>query len=292
MKILFKILILTSAFLLLTSCEDVIQIKLDEGSKLYVVDAFVNNLRSNQVVRVTSSQSYFSNSDAPAVLGANVVLMDLTANKQYVFNYSSNGNYIFNITAADTIAKPNHDYQLNVTIDGVTYTSFAKQTRGAVIDTILALQEESFGPPTKDTVYNCLLIARDKADNNPDYYWVRTFRNDTLFDDPDEVNVCIDGTGGIVTNAPADTTYFTPPATFLNFKQFRRNNKCGVEVHSISRDNYFFFIQALAQISNGGLFATTPENVKTNIITPDGAKIRAIGRFNMASVSTKSIIVQ
>jgi len=271
----------------------VIQIKLDEGSKLYVVDAFVNNIRKDQVIKLTTNDNYFSNREAPPVLGAYVLLKDLTANKQFIFNYTSNGNYVYTLVNIDTIAKVDHSYELNVTIDGTTYTSFSVQKRAAVIDTILAEpEEEGFGPPKKDTTYNCLLIARDKADNNADYYWIRTFRNDSLADDPDEVLVCIDGTGGIVINAPSDTIYFTPPGSFLNFKQFRKNNLCKVEIHSISRDNYFFFIQALAQINNGGLFATTPENVKTNITTPDGAKTKAIGRFNMASVATKSIIVK
>ncbi|MEY2914410.1 MAG: hypothetical protein RLZZ184_3719, partial [Cyanobacteriota bacterium] len=44
-------------------------------------------------------------------------------------------------------------------------------------------------------------------------------------------------------------------------------------------ETYAFFLQAQAQISNGGLFATTPENVKTNIITPEDAPTKAIGWF-------------
>ncbi|MBA2613923.1 MAG: DUF4249 domain-containing protein [Bacteroidetes bacterium] len=292
MKNIIKLFILVP-FLILTSCTDVIQIKLDEGSKIYVVDAFVNNLRSNQVIKVTTNANYFSNQETPGVSGASVILKDLTANKQYVFNYTSNGKYVFTLTPADTIAKTDHSYELNVTLDGVTYTSFAVQKRTAVIDSILVVQQEgSFGPAAKDTMYNCLLLARDKADNNPDYYWIKTFRNDTLAENPDELNVSIDGTGGIVNDPPSDTIYFTPPGTFLSFKSFHKYDKCKVEVHSVSKETYFFFIQAIAQINNGGLFATTPENVKTNIVTPDGAKTKAIGRFNMAGVATKTTLVQ
>lgn len=293
MKNIIKLILVLVSFSVLTSCTDVIQIKLDEGSKIYVIDAFVNNLRENQVIRVTTNDNYFSNREAPPVTNANVVLKDLTANKQYVFNYTTNGNYVYPIGINDTISKVDHSYELNVTIDGVVYTSMNIQRRTATIDSIVVLpQEAGFGPPTTDTIYNCLLLARDKVDYNADYYWVKTFRNDTLMGAGRDINVTIDGVGGIVTSAPKDSIEFTPPATFLGFESFRKNSKCRVEIHSISRDNYFFFIQALAQINNGGLFATTPENVKTNIVTPDGAKIRAIGRFNMASVITKTTVIQ
>jgi len=48
MKTIFKFLFLSSVIVFFGACEDVVQIKLDEGSKLYVVDAFVNNLRETQ----------------------------------------------------------------------------------------------------------------------------------------------------------------------------------------------------------------------------------------------------
>jgi hypothetical protein len=243
---------------------------------------------------VVTNDRYFSNREAPPVTSASVVLTDLTSGQQYTFNYQSGGYYVYPVNSGDTIAKLNHNYQLRVTIDGYTYTSLATQKRTAILDTITASNDNSggFGPPTQDSAYTCLLFARDKADNNPDYYWIKTFRNDTLFSEPSDINICIDGTGGVVIDAPQDTILFTPPATLLNFKSYRKFNTCKVQIHSLSRDNYYFFIQAIAQINNGGLFATTPENVKTNIVTPEGAKTRAIGRFNMASVVEKKIIVQ
>jgi hypothetical protein len=278
--------------MLLPSCQDVIQIKLDQGSKLYVIDAFVNDLRQNQVIRITTSDSYFSNRPAPAVPNAAVLLSDLTASKQYAFTYTGDGNYTYTLAPTDTISYVNHQYKLEVTIDGYIYSSMATQKRTAKIDSISQVSSEGFGPPPKDTSFVCLLYARDKADNNPDYYWVKTFRNDTLFSDPSSLNVCIDGTGGPVMNSPSDSINFTPPATFLGFKSFRKKDMCKVEIHSISKETYYFFVQTINQINNGGLFATTPENVKTNITTPGDAKTRAVGRFNMASVTTASKVIK
>jgi uncharacterized SAM-binding protein YcdF (DUF218 family) len=97
--------------------------------------------------------------------------------------------------------------------------------------------------------------------------------------------------GGVVTGLPVDSTDFTPPSSYLGFKPYQSGNTCRAEVHSISRTTYFFLIQALAQISNSGLFATTPENVKTNIVTPTEAKTKAIGWFNMASVASLTKVI-
>jgi hypothetical protein len=288
-----KLLYILPIMLMFTSCEDVVQIKLDEGSKLYVIDAFVNDLRNDQVIRVTTNDSYFSNRQAPPVTNAVVQLVDVNTNATYNFTYTTEGKYVYPITSTDTIARLGHKYILSVTIDGNTYTSLNEQKRPAVIDSIASYYNDGTDPFSgpKDT-YSCLLFARDKADNDPDYYWLRTFRNDTLFNGSADINICIDGTGGTVYNAPTDTIAFTPSATFLGFKTYQYHDKCKVEIHSISRDTYFFFLQALQQINNAGLFATTPENIKTNISTPASATTRAIGWFSMSSAVTKEKLVE
>lgn len=276
------------------SCEDVVQIKLDEGSKLYVVDAFVNDNREDQVIKITTNDSYFSNREAPPVPNANVVLKDLTNGKSYTFNHSSNGNYMYPVTGTDTIAYVGHQYELNVSIDGITYTSLTTQKRTAGIDSIAAVYfngDTGFGF-TVTPYYMCTLHAKDKTDNNPDYYWIKTFRNDSLLFRSQDINISIDGTNGPVSAIPGvDSTEFTPPITFIGFKQYQKGNTCKVEIHSISRETYYFFVQASQQINNGGLFATTPENVKTNIVTPKDAKTKAIGWFNMATVASKKITI-
>lgn len=292
MKNSVKFLIVLASLFLLTSCEDVVQIKLDEGSKLYVIDAFVTNLRENQTIRVITNDSYFNNREAPPITNAVVVLKDLTINQSYNFNYTSNGNYVYSLQTIDTIARINHQYELNVTIDGNTYTSLATQKRTAVIDSISStLNNGQGGFGTAKPYYECFLWARDKVDNVADYYWIKTFRNDTLFDDPGDLNTAVDGTGGEVANVGVDTIDFTPPAVFLGFQRYQSGDICKVEIHSISRETNNFLFQAVTQIQNGGLFATTPENVRTNIVTPKGIKTKAVGWFNMATVTSKVKLV-
>jgi hypothetical protein len=107
----FSLLILS--IIGLSSCEDVVQIDLDKGSPLIVIDAFINNLRENQVIKISRNTDYFSTSNPEGIPGANVILTDLTENKDYVFNYTNNGKYVYTLTSNDTIAKINHQYKLN-----------------------------------------------------------------------------------------------------------------------------------------------------------------------------------
>jgi len=70
MKKIIQFVIIPITLIFFSSCEDVVQIKLDEGSKLYVIDAFVNSLPTDQVIRVTYNDSYFNASVAPPVTNA------------------------------------------------------------------------------------------------------------------------------------------------------------------------------------------------------------------------------
>lgn len=294
MKSVVKYFAIIALLFVSTSCEDVVQVKLDEGSKLYVIDAFVDDMPGVQTIKVTYNSSYFSNSEAEGVAGATVVLKDLTANKNWNFTYNANGKYVFNVTEADPMLIVGHQYELNVTINGDTYSSLNIVKRKASIAGILPITPEeagAFGGSGPTDLYYCSLFAYDKTDANTDYYLVKTLRNDTLFFGPNDISIAIDGTGGPVNSSEFDSTLFTPPITFLNFIPFRSGNTCEAQIHSINRDTYFFFVQAVTQINNGGLFATTPENVKTNIVSPATAKIKAIGWFSTAGVSREKITV-
>lgn len=287
MKKYIKIVSLFS-LLVFASCEDVIQVKLDEGSKHLVVDAFINDLRTDQKVRLTFTDAYFSGQNPPPVTNASVVLKDLTANKTYTFINNSNGDYVYSLTPTDTISYINHLYLLEVTYSGYTYTSMTNQYRTTTIDSIgVEFQEKT---SFQQEGYKCTMWGRDVPGPIIDYYWIKAYRNDTLFNTGSQINLAVNAANG----AGADGFIFSPPIAegITPFGEiYKLNDKCRVEIHSISPETFNFLSQVISQTTNSGLFATTPENVKTNIITPPNTKLKAIGWFNMASVSSLEVIV-
>ena len=260
-----------------TECTDVVQIKLDEGSELIVIDAFLESQFDVQAIFIHKNSAYFNTKTPEPITNAKVVLYDLTINSQVKFEHSREDRY--ETFAGRKIFIENHQYKLEVEIEGVTYSAITTEPRAAKIDSIEATyydKDRITGQPMYP-YYMCTLWAKDKVDEFPDYYWIKT-ENDTSF------NLCIDGTGGIVKNAEQDSINFAPPYNLLGFRIYRPGNGCYVSINAITRDTYNFLTQAQAQISNGGLFATTPENVKTNFVTPAGAKTKAVGWFSVANV--------
>jgi hypothetical protein len=282
MKPIYTLFILLAA--LLCACEDPIQVKLDEGDKLLVVDAFITDQKKPQTVRLTLSDSYFSGQNPPAVSGAQVSLTDQTSGVTFTFTETGNGNYVYT-PGADTLARIGHQYMLNVRYDGEDYQAYTRLNRTTTIDSIGVKYEEQ-GPFVEEGYY-CTLWAFDVPGPTPDHYWIKSFRNNVLFGKGSQINIAVDAANGV----GADGLLFTPPIALgiTPFgEKFNAGDSIRVEIHSISKETFYFLRQVFTQTTNSGLFATTPENVRTNIHTPENAKMKAVGWFNMAAVSSLS----
>lgn len=287
--------ILPVLLILLISCEDPVQVKLDQGQKLLVIDAFINDLRQDQKIRITYSQNYFDNSQNVSVVdNAQVFLKDLNTNTTYTFAYTSNGFYTYTLSSTDTIARVNHLYQLLVVYNGYTYTATALQKQSAIIDSIqVKFRKNNF---TGKEGYKCILWGRDVPGPVPDYYWIKSFKNGVFFGRTSDINLAYDGASGGSGGVRADGYIFTPniaEAITPGGEYFQKGDTCKVEIHSLSSEECWnMFNQIITNTNNQGLFATTLENTKTNIITPNGAAIKAVGYFNMASVTTAIKVVK
>ena len=291
----YKKFFFTKAILLfLASCEDPIQIKLDQGQKLLVIDAFINDLRQDQKVRVTYSQNYFDNpASAIPVPDAQVFLKDLTAYKTYTFTHTNNGIYKYTLSTTDTMAYTNHLYRLEVLYKGVIYTATTLQKRTAVIDSIQVKYEKNNFSGKEG--YKCILWGRDVPGPVPDFYWIKSFKNGKFFGKTSQINLAYDGASGGSGGIRADGYVFTPniAENITPFGEyFQLNDTCKVEIHSISQECWNMFNQIITNTNNQGLFATTLENTKTNIQTPPNAPLNAVGFFNMATVITATKIVK
>lgn len=264
------------------SCEDVVQVKLDEGAELYVVDAFIESKYDLQAIFIHKSSSYFNTQKPEPVVNAQVKLYDLSSGNVFDFFYEREDRYELYINLPHKLVYvPGHQYKLEIVLDGITYYALSTMPRAAKVDSISATRytKDQFTGRPRPPYYLCTLWAKDKADNNPDYYWIKTSSDSGAF------TLCIDGTQGIVTNADRDSLYFAPPFNAIGYRIYPPGSFCYVQVDAITRDTYNFLIQAQSQVNNGGLFAKTPENVKTNFITPSGAKTKMIGWFSMANVT-------
>ena len=296
-KTAFSLLLITCGILLSTSCTKVIDVTVPNGSTLVVVDAFINNApQQPQTVRLSFTANYFSNTNTPPVLGASVTLQDLTNAKTYTFTGDGAGNYTYNPVINDSMATINHAYQLNVSYNGNTYMALSTLHRTIPVDSI-AFRSSGNDPydhfpndTTKPRRYFPIFLAMDKK--GTDYYWVKVYNNGAFYNGANQINVFQDagyqGTDG-------DT--LLPPVCYYgltsSINPLYKGDVCKIEILSINENTLDFLGQLQGQLTNSqnGLFALTPQNVKTNIKQISGTQ-QAIGWFNMGATSSRSTVAK
>ena len=287
MKNLITYLSFSLLLIIFSSCEDPIQVDLDKGAPLITIDAFVNNMRQPQTIRLTYADDYFSQKPSTGISGATVLIKDITSNTSYNFSDNSNGNYTFNLTTNDTLIRVDHQYELQITHQGNYYYANTLAKRSTSVDSIIV--NYNTGGTFSQEGYDAGFIGVDPVGPIPDYYWIKSYRNGVFYNKGIDINICRDGANA----EGSDGFIFIPPIARGIVPGGERLNKYDtlrVEIHSISEGCYNFLAQVFTQTTNAGLFATTPENVKTNIIS--NSSVKAVGWFNTSVVGWKKVSVE
>ena len=279
------------------SCTSIIQVSVPTGENLVVIDAFISNAKKVQTVRITSSANYFSNVPTPAIIGAQVSLSDLNTSKTYSFTPDGKGNYTYDPVNGDTIGYINHTYQLQVSYNGNLYEAVSTLYQTIPVDTILfrSSSVDIYNTHPNDTTnprsYFPLLFLKD-IKGQANYYWIKAYKNGMLYNEPAQMDFFQDGG-----YSGTDGDLVRPPYNFFgvidNTKPYHRGDICTIEVYSTDANTNDFLLQLQTQMTNAqaGLFAVTPQNVKSNILQSSGTQ-KAIGWFNMAAVLSRSQIAE
>jgi hypothetical protein len=305
------------------SCEKVIDVELEEGESQLVVDAFITfyydsvALKSgveNQVIKLRKTTAYFNNAPAPPALGASVnltvtdYLLGPPRTRTFVFNddnndgdYTYTGPFLLSFTNPP-MGLPGNVYQLDIKYNGEEFTSQAYMDNVPRIDSLKFLfQEQAIqGPDTLKAGYTIdqmltrgsdgLLTPTKDIPGEGTCYWFKSFKNDTLYNKPSQINLAYDAAFG----PGSDSVAFIPPIVFnLTPRRLNLNDRVRIECWSIGLPAYYFLTLAQIQMTNEGLFATPPTNVPTNITNKNkDSKVKAVGWFGAASVSRITQVVK
>ncbi len=295
-KSIFNGLIAVLAVTLFSGCEDVIKVDVINNSPKIVVDAFVNNQLDTQTIRLTRSIGYFdSTGKEPAIANAQVAVVDQTTAipKLFVFKYANDGKYQFlpNPVTGDTFSV-GHDYALLVVVDKDTLVSFSRLNPTTVIDSLHLVDVEGNGPPINTTGKYVELYANDRVGQG-DFYWIKTFRNDSFSNSINQLNISADM--GNTSNGQ-DGKLFIYPVRYNQVNDFSRSYKTGetvrLEIHSINAVVFGWFNLVINENRNGGLFATPPANIFSNVFSFNPKKKVPVGGcFCMSAVCSASVTI-
>lgn len=289
MRVLKNISITLLSALILVSCEDKIDVETSFGEPQLVVNAWLNNLEGQQRINLSMSQAYFDNGPIPRVTGASVKVTELISETEYLFTDINNGDYIWQPTANEKLVNLDGNYKLEIIWEGNTFNAFARGNRTIPVDSITYEFEEVSTFNEKEG-YSAELHGTDIA-GAPDFYWIKTYKNNQLLNRPGLVNIAYDGAGG----PGADGFPFIPPIRSRatdNDNLYQMGDSIKVEIYSIDREAFFFIQQAIGQLQNGGLFATPPENIRSNVINLNERGPKALGWFGTSLVESLAIKVE
>ena len=297
-KIIYISSFFVAAISLLTSCETEINPELEKADALVAVDGWINDKPGPQTIKVMLTQSYFDNALPPGLSGAAVTVENITSGKIYTFTEISEhkGDYVWTpATSSDRVGVPGDEFRLLIQAKGESYEAVSKMGRVPVMDSItFTFQEENSFQP--DSWY-AEFWAKD-PDGAGDTYWIRTTKNDTLLNKPSEINIAYDA--GFSKAANFDGLQFFPPIRYaINPFETDKDDKAlspydfgdsvYVEINSITESAFNYLTLVISETDRPGgfgeLFSSPLANVSTNINNVDPKGRKAVGFFNVASVS-------
>lgn len=259
MKFINKYIFLLIIVFSVASCERVIDLDIPPGEALPYLDAWITTKPGVQTIKFLKATGYTSSQDPAPVPDATISVTDLTSSQTYAFNYQ-NGSYTYD-AGVTSIGVVGHSYRLNIAWKGEQFEAFNEIKRVPAIDSITVKFEEV--KSDKKEGYYAKLWAKDLP-GATDYYWIRTYRNDSLnYYVPEMVT-----TDASFSENISDGFEFIPPfrdGITSGEKPYIKGDKVKVVLRSLNKATHDFMEQLLTQITNDGLFSKVLSNVPTNV---------------------------
>lgn len=289
------ILLCTLSAALFSSCEKVIDVKLDEGTSQLAVDAFINDKPGTQKIRLTKTSGYFDNSPSPAAKGAVVTIADNLGHTYNFTDANNTGDYTWTPAAGDTLVRLFASYTLFVNYSGEEYKAQSVAFPAPAIDSVRCKKKQESGPGGSSTGaqgYFGSFYAFDIA-SMTNFYWVKAYKNGVFYNNPANMILSQDGA---FAGGGSDGFLFILPireAITPGDKPLVVGDSLAVEIYGVNPETFFYLSEVQQQTTNAGLFATPPTNVSTNIKNSNpNATTKAVGWFNVGMLTSNGIRVQ
>lgn len=268
-------IIALSLAITLVSCEKVVTIDLEQTEIKLTVDGLLTNQMKKHVVKLTSSIDFYG-SEIPRVTNASVQVVDEVGT---VYTYSHNpeaidtlaGFYFSDIPYQGQVGQ---GYTLNINFNGMTFSATDTLKPVSPIDSLgIQIDQQAVDDSENDgEIYQVILYANEPQDTK-DFYYFRFYR-DSVLETSNNVYVFDDVAIGSLDGIPSPIL-------------FREGELAGVEIYSLTREQYVFFTDLNNILNNdGGMFSPPPANPRTNISNG------ALGHWQVSAVTEGEILIE
>jgi len=282
-----KILVLSLLFVaVLTSCEDVVQVNVnDENVDLVSVEAYLDNRsRNNVYVKLERTLPVDRAEENPPISDAKVEIIDgEAASNTVILNEIENTgvyripeNSVYKVVTGRT-------YHLKVTLtDGTVITASDYLEKVETLDTV-KVNLSARG----DYEFLAVFISSQETPGEGNYYKWDIYINDRLLYESGNLSFASDEL--VDGNYIYDFEIFTDFYEDEEDKVLLKGDTVYVEQLSISKAAYDYYIGMVNQAFSGGPFSVPPANLPGNLSSSDGKKV--LGIFSARDVSRGNIII-
>jgi hypothetical protein len=260
--------------LLLSSCEDVIDVELQTAAPKLVVEANINwqkgTTGSAQNIKLSTTTTYFSNT-FPKVNNATVTIKN-SVNNVFVFTeQAATGIY----KCLNFVPQLNETYTLTIVHNGQTYV--ATETLKPVTD-ILDIEQDNQGGFLGDQI-DVKAFYKDPANISNFYLYNYSYSNN---EKPD---------------FQVDEDLFFQGNTFFSNSQnskLKKNDIVTITHFGISQQYYSYLriLLSIAGNTGGGPFQSPPATVKGNVVNQTNFSDFPLGYFSLSESDTENFTIQ
>lgn len=280
------LLMLPLAILVFTSCEDVIEVDLnEENTDLFAAEAKITTVDEPFVyltkgLPVTVDKSYEGVSDALVTITDDAQ----PANSIILVEDPLRKGYYIVPPDIDYYGVAGREYAVSIESQGVILTAKEMLAPVAVIDSI-QVKASTMG----DLRFLGIFAFAQEPSGLGDCYKWDVYVNDTLLSDVENLSIADD--------ALVDGNYCADLEIFTDFhdphkaedRKLNYRDRVVVKQTSLSVFSYNFYMQMLNQSMTGFLFSVPPANVKGNFTASDGKTV--LGMFSAHDVSISNVVI-
>lgn len=256
------------------SCEEVIELDLNDGQQRLVIDASINWEKGtdgkNQEIKLTLSSPYYQNESLPAS-GADVQIIN-SNNDIFNFNEINNSGLYTTSTFSPVL---NESYTLEIEYKGQIYSGSETLIPASKIDRVEQTNDTGF--TGEDIEIKAFLKDLDIPGVENYYFFEEYFirKDEYIYGVGDDQFV--DGSNNQVFSI-----------NFYNSDTLRIGDKLRLKNLGCSKRYYQFMFLLLSQTADGagGPFSTTPATVRGNIVNKSDEDNYPFGFFRLSETAT------